>query len=308
MSQNESYTTEDIARLLKVSKLTVYDLIKKGELQAYRVGRQMRIDASELENYKVRGQEVKTTQRMSAEERKKASVSTRQIVICGQDPSLDILARRLELNGQSFRPLRSYVGSLDSLISMYQGKADIVSTHLFDGDTSIYNVSYVRKLLVSKSFIVVNLLKRNAGLYVAKGNPKNINTWTDLKNPHVTIINREAGAGARVLLEEQLRLHNIERTSINGYENEQTSHLAIASAIASGVADVGVGIEQTAKLINVDFIPMIVESYDLVMLKNEQNNQLISSVLDILKDEQFKEELQSLGYQIKEIGDVIWEG
>lgn len=308
MSQNESYTTEDIARLLKVSKLTVYDLIKKGELQAYRVGRQMRIDASELENYKVRGQEVKTSQVGASGEVKEAPSSKRQIVISGQDPSLDILARRLESLGQSFRPLRSYAGSLDSLIAMYQGKADIVSTHLFDGDTSAYNVSYIRKILVSKSFIVVNLLKRNAGLYVAKGNPKNIRTWTDLKNPHITLVNREAGAGARVLLDEQLRIHKIARAEINGYENEQTSHMAIASAVAGGVADVGVGIEQTAKLINVDFIPMIEESYDLVMLKTEQNKQLISSVLSILKDEKFKEELQSLGNQIKGIGDVIWEG
>lgn len=308
MSQNESYTTEDIARLLKVSKLTVYDLIKKGELQAYRVGRQMRIDASELENYKVRGQEVKVPQSIVTEQRKETPSSTKQIVISGQDPSLDILARRLESSGQSFRPLRSYAGSLDSLIAMYQGKADIVSTHLFDGDTSTYNVSYIRKLLVSKSFIVVNLLKRNAGLYVTKGNTKNITTWADLKNPHVTLVNREAGAGARVLLDEQLRLHNIERAEIKGYENEQTSHMAIASTVASGGADVGVGIEQTSKLIDVDFIHLIEESYDLVMLKTEQNKPLISSVLAILKDKKFQEELQSLGYQIEGIGDVIWEG
>lgn len=303
MSQNESFTTEEIARLLKVSKLTVYDLIKKGDLQAYRVGRQMRVDANELESYKVRGQEVKT----GIGEAKEQAHSMHQVVISGQDNSLDILARQLEIKTEHLRPLRSYVGSLDSLISMYLGKADIVSTHLFDGDTKTYNVSYVRKLLVSKSFIIVKFIKRQAGLYVAKGNPKRISSWKDLMNVNVTIVNREPGAGARVLLDEQLRLNDVRRDQVSGYKNEQTSHLAIASVIASGRADVGVGIEQTAKLANIDFIPMIEESYDIVMLKNEQSKALITEVLEILNDPNFKEKLDSLGYDIEGIGDVILE-
>lgn len=303
MSLYESFTTEEIARLLKVSKLTVYDLIKKGELQAYRVGRQMRVDATELENYKIRGQEVKTGHEKTIEK----TDSMHQVVISGQDYSLDILARQLEIKTEHLRPLRSYVGSLDSLISMYQGKADIVSTHLFDGDTKTYNVSYVRKLLVSKSFIIVKFIKRQAGLYVAKGNPKKVSSWKDLTNSNITIVNREPGAGARVLLDEQLRLYDIRRDQVAGYKNEHTSHLAIASVIASGRADVGVGIEQTAKLANIDFIPMIEESYDLVMLKNEQSDALITEVLTILNDANFKEKLHSLDYDIEGIGEVIWE-
>ncbi|MHA6260313.1 substrate-binding domain-containing protein [Sporosarcina sp. CAU 1771] len=307
MLNNESYTTEEIANLLKVSKLTVYDLIKKGELQAYRVGRQMRVDASELENYKVRGQEVKTNLLPRNNDAHNELPSTRSIVISGQDSSLDILARQLEMRTDEFRPLRSYVGSLDSLISMYKGKADIVSTHLFDGDTKEYNVSYVRKLLVSKSFLVVRFIRRQAGLYVAKGNPRKIVGWADLANPTVTIVNRESGAGARVLLDEQLRLHDISKNQVNGYANEHTSHLAIASVVASGGADAGIGIEQVAKAANIDFIPLIKESYDLVMLKNDQNEDLIATVLAVLKDANFKEKLQSLGYEIEGIGDVIWQ-
>ncbi|MCZ2259433.1 substrate-binding domain-containing protein [Sporosarcina sp. G11-34] len=307
MSNNESYTTEEISNLLKVSKLTVYDLIKKGELQAYRVGRQMRVDASELENYKVRGREVKTSPSQQNSEEQDCNASIRSIIISGQDNSLDMLARQLEMRTNDFRPLRSYVGSLDSLIAMYKGNADIVSTHLFDGDTKEYNVSYIRKLLVSKSFIVVQFIRRQAGLYVAKGNPKKISTWMDLGNANVTIVNRESGAGARVLLDEQLRLHGISREEVNGYENEQTSHLSIASVVANGGADVGIGIEQAAKWANIDFVPMIKESYDLVMLKSEQNEKLNSTVLDILNDPNFTEKLDSLGYDIEGIGNIIWE-
>lgn len=301
MSQNESYTTDDIARLLKVSKLTVYDLIKKGELTAYRVGRQMRVDADDLERYKTHGKEKKMV-------RTTDSVKEAQtVVISGQDNSLDILARALDNRLEGYQPLRSNAGSLDSLIAMYQGKADIVSTHLLDGDTNEYNVPYIRKLLVSKSFIVIKFITRQAGLYVAKGNPKNIANWQDLKDPSIKIVNREAGAGSRVLLDEQLRINNINREEVNGYNHEVTSHYAVASAVANGKADVGVGIEQTSKVANVTFIPLITENYDLVMLKSKQNEKLIKVVMETMKDNAFKESLLALEYDISNMGKIMWE-
>ncbi len=305
MSHKESYTPEEIARLLKVSKLTVYDLIKKGQLSAFRVGRQMRVDAIELENYKLRGKEVKTDDGSSKQPTPDTSPSS-SVVICGQDNSLDILAGELEKQINEM-PLRSYTGSLDSLIGLYKGKANIVSTHLFDGDTGTYNIPYVRKLLVSKSFIVIGFIKRIAGFYVAKGNPKSITSWPDLMKKGITIVNREPGAGARILLDEQFRLHDINKLQVAGYEQEMKSHLDIASAIASGKADVGVGIEQVSKLAPVDFIPLIEESYDLVLLKNEENMQLISAVRKILKSKDFQEKLRSLGYNMDNIGEIRWE-
>lgn len=305
MAHNEFFTTEEIAKALKVSKLTVYDLIKKGELKAFRVGRQMRVDAKELEDYKLRGQEVKSLQREELENQ--GNGTTRQIVISGQDSSLDILARQIELKTNKFRPLRSYAGSLDSLIAMYLGEADIVSTHLLDGDTLQYNIPYIRKLLVSQSFIVIHLLGRRAGLFVAKGNPYQIRDWKDLAKPGLKLINREKGAGARVLLDEQLRLNGISKNQINGYEEIQTSHFGVASSIANGKADVGVGIEQAAKVANIDFIPLITESYDLVILKTIDNEKLISDVLSILQNHSFQEELQSLGYDVSRTGEVVYE-
>lgn len=296
MTNNESYTTDEIASHLKVSKLTIYNLIKKGDLKSYRVGRQIRVDANELEQYKMRAQRhVGESQSMA-----------RSIVISGQDSSLDLLSRALE-NEQSFRSLRSQQGSLDSLIAMYEGKVDIVSTHLFDGDTNSYNIPYIRKMLVSKPFVVIKFIERIAGLYVAKGNPKNINTWTDLTREDISIINREQGAGARILLDEQLRLAEMNRDEVIGYDREQTSHFAVASAIFSGQADVGVGIENVAKMANIDFLPMIQESYDLVILNTEENKQLIEQTIRILKEKTFNQKLISLGYMTEQIGDIIWK-
>lgn len=300
---NDTLTTEEVARLLKVSKLTVYDLIKKGELPSYRVGRQIRVEREALQAYKNQSNSVQDDFEQNINKNKK----TRSVIISGQDNCLDILAKQLEKQSKTFHPLRSYIGSLDGLIAMYQGKADIVSTHLFDGDTSTYNIPYVRKVLVSKSFLIIHLLKRKAGFFVAKGNPKNITAWKNLKEPSLQFINREAGAGARILLDEQLRLNHLDRSKINGYYNELTSHMDVVSAIASGKADVGIGTSHAAKMANIDFIPMVEESYDLVILKTEENKTLIQTVLQVTQNNDFKKALHSLNYNTENTGKILYE-
>lgn len=319
MSGDISYTTEEIAKLLKISKLTVYDLIKKGELPSYRVGKQMRVDSSDLEAYKQRNKSSLPNERLGQSGQSDGyntpSITpalhsgSRHLVITGQDLSLDILANHMEKKLNGIRPLRSYVGSMDSLISMYRGESDIVSTHLLDGDTNEYNIPYIRKLLVGSSYIVVNLLSRNAGFYVKQGNPLSINAWSDLSLPGLRIVNREKGSGARVLLDEQLRLNGIKSTHIRGYENEQHNHLGVASKVATGEADVGIGIEKTASIIeNIDFIPLIKERYDLVMLQTANNQAWIQTLLQIVRSDEFKRELQAIsGYDLTQTGEILFE-
>ncbi|MBD0383402.1 helix-turn-helix transcriptional regulator [Paenibacillus sedimenti] len=316
MTSDISYTTEEIAKLLKISKLTVYDLIKKGDLPAYRVGKQMRVDASDLEAYKTRAksghpavQKTEVTEQPPRMESPLLSSSNRSLVITGQDFSLDILAGHIEKRVPGYRPLRSYVGSLDSLISMYKGESDIVSTHLLDGDTGEYNLPYIRKLLVGSSYIVVNLISRTAGLYVQRGNPKQLSGWSDFKQPGLRIANREKGSGARVLLDEQLRLHGIAPQGIGGYEDEETNHMSVAGKVASGEADVGVGIEKAANLVGgIDFIPLIQERYDLVMLRKPENREWIDQVKHILQSEAFQGELRFIqGYDLSKTGRVLFE-
>ncbi|RIX48705.1 helix-turn-helix domain-containing protein [Paenibacillus nanensis] len=325
MSQDISYTAEEIAKLLKISKLTVYDLIKKGELPSYRVGKQMRVDASDLEAYKNRhksgaaaAQELRRTDTPGDAARHQAAGAVPSpsglgtpgtLVITGQDISLDILARHMEGALTGFRPLRSYAGSLDSLISMYRGESDIVSTHLLDGDSGEYNIPYIRRLLVGSSYIVVNLLSRPAGFYVPKGNPLQLFGWTDLAKSGLRLANREKGSGARVLLDEQLRLHGISPRNLQGYDQIHNSHLSVAAKVASGEADIGIGTARAASIVEgVDFIPLIQERYDLVALKKPENEQWISAWLRILRSETFKQELRAIaGYDLSLTGEVLYE-
>lgn len=314
MSADISYTTEELAKILKISKLTVYDLIKKGELPAYRVGKQMRVDASDLEAYKARSRSLAPgtvpIEPAPAYPTKPAVPGLKtSLVITGQDVSLDILAKHIERQTPSLRPLRAYVGSLDSLISMHRGEADIVSTHLLDGDTGEYNLPYIRKLLTGYSLIVMNLVSRSAGLYVQEGNPKQLSGWSDLRTPGLRIANREKGSGARVLLDEQLRLHGIPCRQLIGYEQELSNHLSVAGKVATGEADFGVGIEKAAHMVGgVEFIPLVQERYDLVMLKKPENLPWIEQVIQIVQSESFHRELRPIqGYDLSQTGRILFE-
>src|SRR5699024_843007 len=115
-----------------------------------------------------------------------------------------------------------------------------VSTHLFDGGTGTYNLPYTHKILGSKSYIVIHLMKRKAGLFVQKSNPKNIESWKDCERPDIILANRERWDEVRVLIDEQLRLHHIERSKISGYDHTYPSHLDVTSQIDSGKRDIGV--------------------------------------------------------------------
>ncbi|OIJ18036.1 hypothetical protein BKP45_10560 [Anaerobacillus alkalidiazotrophicus] len=318
--EKKSYTTEEVAQILKVSKLTIYDLVKKGLLPTYRVGRQMRIDPEDLEAYINRSKKGASTISIKENEFPESPVSngkgqrqgfnnTRQIVISGQDFSLDILANHIENSLNGIRPLRSYVGSLEGLISMYQGYSDIVSTHLIEAESREYNLPYINKILVNFEYVVINLLSRKAGFFVQKGNPKKIKNWLDLKSPNIKIINREKGSGARVLIDESLKKHQISIHEVNGYGYEETNHLSVASAVAKGVADVGVGIEKTSNLVHgVEFIPLINERYDLVILKTPENKALIPQIQSILNSNSFKSDLDALGgYDLSKTGQIIYE-
>ncbi|QOS82374.1 helix-turn-helix transcriptional regulator [Paenibacillus sp. JNUCC31] len=348
MTEEQSYTTEEISKLLKISKLTVYDLIKKGDLVAYRVGKQMRVDATDLEAYKQRSKQLQSpthraavdsvppsesypetgsdptnhaaasasplprgafTASSSMTSNTSAAHSARHLVITGQDVSLDILMRYMEKQTRDIRPLRSFMGSLDGLISMYRGESDLVSTHLLDGDTGEYNLPYIRKILIGWSYVVVNLLTRPAGLYVQRGNPRGLQNWTDLMQQDLRLANREKGSGARVLLDEQLRLHGIPTSHLIGYDVEETSHMGVAAKVSSGEADVGIGSEKAARLVGqVDFIPLVQERYDLVMLKKKGNEAWNESVLRILQSPEFRHELQSFeGYDVSRTGEILYE-
>lgn len=314
-----SLTPLEVAELLKITKNTVYEIIKRGELPAYKVGKKLRIDKEDIDNYinnQKKGNALSQTKQIKQDvivnniaidtEKK---LDDQNIIICGQDMILDILGRNIESSLPSTKSYRSYMGSYNGLINLYNDKASIASSHLWDWETSEYNVDFVKKLLPGIPCTIINLTYRIQGFYVQKGNPKNIHGWDDLKRYDINYINREIGCGVRVLLDGKLRELEIPSSKINGYNSEENSHLAVASAVARGKGDFGLGIEKVAKQIdNIDFIPLQKERYDLVIKTENLENPIYKEILSIINSDEFKDELAGLGgYDLKDTGKIIAE-
>lgn len=314
-----SLTPLEVAELLKITKNTVYELIKRGELPAYKVGRKLRIDKEDIDNY-IKSQKSSTisspdTQQQEItlndipSEKNETKLDDKSIIICGQDMILDILSRNIESSLPSIKSYRSYMGSYNGLYNLYNNKSSIASSHLWDWETSEYNIDFVKKLLPGIPCTIINLTYRTQGFYVQKGNPKNINGWEDLKRDDLSYVNREIGCGVRVLLDGKLRELNISSNEINAYNYEENSHLAVASAVARGKGDFGIGIEKVAKQIdNIDFIPLQKERYDLVIKTNDLEKPIYKKILNIINSDDFKDELVGLGgYDLKDTGKIIAE-
>ncbi|TCT16768.1 putative molybdopterin biosynthesis protein [Natranaerovirga pectinivora] len=317
MDKNTALTTQEVADMLKIAKNTVYELIKRGELNSYRVGRKVRIELKDVESYISNSKTIKEPNETDENnELPTGNTSSKVIhnpygglVICGQDLILDILSNYIKEHPKGAQALRAYIGSYNSLTELYYGNVQVATAHLWDGDTGEYNIPYVRRLLPGIPAVIIHLTYRMQGFYVAKGNPKNINTWSDLSRQDITIINREKGAGSRVLLDEHLRLLGIKGNTIKGYTRESHSHLTAASTVGRGGADVAVGYEKIASQVNsVDFIPLQKERYELVIKKEDMETPGIIAMLEILNSDKFKMEFKDIGgYEISEMGNVVAE-
>ena len=311
MDKRNALSTQEVADMLHVSKSTIYDLIKKGEIRSYKVGRKIRFTEEDVKEYISHSKDNQSAMNSSSDASgfnlSENDMKTDGFIICGQDLILDVLSNYMRLRGVP--ALRAYIGSYDSLILLYRKKINVASAHLWDSDTNSYNIPYVKRLLPGIPTIIVHLTCRIQGLYVAKGNPKGITTWTDFGREDITMINREKGAGSRVLLDENLKLLGIYGNSIKGYENETQSHLAVASAVSSGKADVAVGNEKIARQVdNIEFVPLKKERYDLVIRKEDLHTKEIETLLKIIRSEAFKNEFAHIGgYDTSDMGRVVAE-
>ena len=312
MGGKNALSTQEVADMLNVSKSTIYDLIKKGEISSYKVGRKVRFTENDVQDYILRSKKGQSVSHSLSNDKSDFSLLGKEkkqdsFIICGQDLILDVLSNYMRLH--SIPALRAYIGSYDSLISLYKNKVNVASSHLWDSDTDQYNVPYVKRLLPGISTVIIHLTCRIQGLYVAKGNPKGITTWADFGRDDIKVINREYGAGSRVLLDENLKLLGIYGSSIRGYKKENQSHLAVASAVSSGEADVAVGSEKIARQVdNIDFIPLKKERYDLVVKKEDFQTLEIQTMLNIIRSAAFKNEFANIGgYDTSDMGKIVVE-
>jgi len=228
------------------------------------------------------------------------------IIIGSHDLILDVLRNELQAVSPEFRLASFHTGSMGGLLALKQGITHLATSHLLDVQSGEYNFPYIRRILPDLKLVVVNMAYRQQGLMVSKGNPKEIRGVKDLIRRNVHYINRQKGSGTRVLLDYLLGKCNINPDDIQGYHQEEFTHLMIASAVANKRADAGLGIYSAARAFHLDFIPLIKERYDLIIPEKYFHSARIKKVLEIIKTNHFKKQAAGLGgYDLSQCGKVL---
>jgi putative molybdopterin biosynthesis protein len=302
--EGKAYTPDEVAQLFQISKHTVYELIKRGDLQAFKVGNKMRIEHSEIERYK---ESTKAPSKKTQDPLPNTQISQPVSLSGSHDFLVEHLVKQTAQDLQlQIQP--TYIGSLEGLMMLYRGQSDIAAIHLLDPASQEYNLPFIHQLFVYESIAVVRFVSREQGFIVAKGNPKGIESFNDFTRKDVQFVNRQKGAGTRFLLDSMLSKNGIDPTNINGYSNEEWNHLSTASYISRGIADVAFGIQSAASHLGLDFIPIAKEQFDLVFRFTNENKQNLTNLINYLQSPEFKSSLTDLeGYDIEDLGTVIYQ-
>jgi putative molybdopterin biosynthesis protein len=229
------------------------------------------------------------------------------VMVGSHDLTLDLLANLL---GKFYPPLyfsSHSVGSLGGILAVKNGICHMAGTHLLDPETGEYNISYIKKYLSGIEVKLLHLVFREQGLIVQKGNPKKIKELEDLLRQEVVYVNRQKGSGTRILLDHTLKIHSMESHQIQGYENEEYTHMAVASTVASGKADAGLGILTAVRALELDFIPISKERYDLIIPSVHFKDEKIQKVIAIIRSEEFKKIVSEMGgYDVSRTGEELF--
>ncbi len=227
--------------------------------------------------------------------RPRSALEKTLLIVGSHDNTLDILADEIRRGASGITLSSSHVGSLGGLMAIKRGVCHLAGAHLLDTTDGAYNRSYVRKHLADMDVHLVNLVLRDQGLLIPKGNPKNIHGLEDLGRDDLHFINRQGGSGTRILLDYRLKQLGLNPRNISGYTDEEFTHMAVAVAVLSGTADVGLGIQAAARALDLDFIPVVTEQYDLVIPDRFFQMDSLQILLDTIRGERFKRRVRTLG-------------
>lgn len=229
------------------------------------------------------------------------------LIVGSNDLALSILLSQLKYRNPETNIDVTYAGSLGGLIALQAGKADLAGIHLLDEETGEYNYPYVKRVLPGREVAIVHLAYRVQGLMFATGNPKQVTEIADLRRPDIIFVNRQDGSGTRVLLDSVLRQHGIQSSEVKGYEREMDTHSAVATSIARGEADVGLGIEAVAHICNLGFLPLFREKYDLVIPIENYRSELLKPLLEIIRSDDFRKVINNVGgYDTSQTGTTTF--
>ena len=231
-----------------------------------------------------------------------AAISRTLVVIGSHDMMLDVLADMMPVHYMNMHLSSTHVGSLGGIMALQRKETHLAPIHLLDEETGRYNVPFLQKHF-KEPMALIKGVGRIQGILVKKGNPLNVSSIDDLKN--LRYVNRQRGAGTRILLDYELNKRGIKPEEISGYDLEATTHMAVAALVGSDGADAGLGIQAAAKAMNLDFIPVGQEDYDFALPAAYLELPFVRAFLDLLRSEEFRQKMEVLGgYSFENIGET----
>ena len=299
----ELMNTKEVAQYLGVNEKQVYFLIQDKKIPSTKITGKWIFPKKLIDEWI-----ESNAQKGLGEARKKVKRIEGALLAAGSnDPNLDILHTHLRKIHPEFYIFSTNTGSIDGLKALDDGYTDIAWSHLFDPKTGEYNLPFLPSYLPNINPVAVNLFQRELGFVVAPHNPRGIRTFADLAVGGVKFINRQKGAGTRVLLDHHLQQLGIAGTTIDGYENEVFTHFEVGFSIISKEADVGIATSSIAKLLDLDFVPITRESFDMIMDKSVFFGKGVQVFLEILNSVEFKARVAGLGnYNFNTSGRILY--
>lgn len=229
------------------------------------------------------------------------------VIIGSHDITLDVLANEMRAADRGIRIASGNVGSLGGLLALKKGTAHVAGAHLLDTATGEYNIPYIRRYLKKMPVHVFNLVEREQGLIIQRGNPRQVRGIGDLTRDDLSFVNRQPGSGTRILFDYKLQEMGIDPSQVSGYDNEEYTHMNVAVAVLNGMADVGLGIMAAAKALDLDFIPVLSEQYDLVIPSSFVNDHKIQLLISVARSKEFRKRVEALGGYNPEKSGALWK-
>lgn len=296
----EMLNTKEVAGYLNINEKQVYRLIKEKKIPATRITGKWTFPRRLIEEWIIEsaGENIGKKKRRELED---------HIVIMGSnDFTIELLSHELSARFPEFSLSFSNLGSIGGLIALGRGSSHIASCHLLDPDTGEYNLPYLPRYLPDLETTAINLIYRDLGLILRSGNPLDIAGIEDMVRPKIRIINRQEGSGTRIFFDFELKRLGIDPNRINGYEKQVNTHVEVATAVLSGVADVGLGILSAARMLGLEFIHITRERYDLVIPEENLSAKPVGALLEVIRSQEFRRKVEQMGgYDTRDSGKII---
>lgn len=299
----EFMSTKEVAKYININEKQIYLLVKSGRIPCTRVTGKWIFPKNAIDDWiqnSVKGGLQKA--------RKKVSKMEGALLASGSnDPLLDILLSVIKKDHPDFNIFSANTGSVSGLEAFNAGLTDIAFSHLFDPQSGDYNTPYLKKYCPDQQPVVVNLFYRQIGFLIVRSKSDIFKGWKSLTNKKIRFINRQGGSGVRLLMDDELKNRKISYKNIAGYDNEVYTHFEVGLSLISGEADVGIASAAVAKILDLEFKPIVSERFDMILDKNTFFQPAVQAFIETLQSEKFKNRVKKIGnYDFKDSGRILY--